>query len=173
MNNKRWIISRIVLGPVVVAICMAGAASDKNADNAKMYQKSLDAMVGQDYGAVTAQLEKWELRPLDSFTVENPTWKDISKHNRNKVKFSKDDFNQIFAQGGKYKVRISNKLISTDTSHIGEIDSMGMSTMKDANITLKQYTVIRLIFKDDKLLQYRVWPKLDQSGFSGGTWLKR
>ncbi|MGZ7046403.1 MAG: hypothetical protein ACXVJK_08765, partial [Candidatus Aminicenantales bacterium] len=126
-----------------------------------------------DYGAVTAQLGTWELQPLDSFTAENPTWKDISKHNRTKVKFSKDDYNQIFAQGGKYRVLISNKLIGTETSHFGEINSMGMSATKDANINLEQYTVIRVVFRDDKLVQARVWPKLDQSGFSGGTWRQR
>lgn len=173
MISKRRIVFCVILGPVVAALFLVGAASDKNSDSAKMYQKSLDAMVGQDYGAVTAQIEKWEFRPLDSFTAENPAWKEISKHNRTKVKFSKDDYNQLFAQGGKFKVLISNKLIGTDTSHIGEIDAMGMSTMKDANINLEQYTVIRLVFKDDKLLHCRVWPKLDQSGFSGGTWLRR
>jgi hypothetical protein len=173
MNNKRRIVYWIVLGPVVAAFCMAGAASDKNADNAKMYQKNLDAMVGQDYGAVTAQLKKWELQPLDSFSAENPTWKDVSKHNRNKIKFSKDDYDQIFAPGGKFQVLISNKLIGTDTSHFGEINDMGMSAAKDANFNLEQFTVIRLVFKDDKLVHARVWPKLDQSGFSGGTWRRR
>jgi len=173
MISKRRIVYWIVFGPMVAVFCLAGGASDKNADNAKKYQTSLETMIGQNSGYVLPHLTKWEFQPLDSYAAENPTWKDINKHNRTKVKFSKDDYNQIFVQGGNFKVLIYNKLIGTDTSHIGEIDSMGMSTMKDANITLKQYTVIRLIFKDDKLLQYRVWPKLDQSGFSGGTWLKR
>ncbi|MGA2531732.1 MAG: hypothetical protein ABSG19_01710 [Candidatus Aminicenantales bacterium] len=173
MNNKRRIVYWIVLAPVIAAFCMAGAASDKNADNAKLYQKSLETMVGQSSGYVLPQLEKWEFRTLESYGAENPTWKDISKHNRAKVKFSKDDYNQLFAQGGNFKVLVYNKLIGTDTSHIGEIDGSGRGIMKDANINLQQYTVIRLVFKDDKLIQCRVWPKLDQSGFSGGTWLRR
>jgi len=173
MIDKRRIVYWIILGPIVAAFCLSGVASDKNADNAKMYQKSLETMMGRNSGDVLPQLGKWEFQPLDTYAVENPTWKDISKHNRAKVKFSKDEFNQLFAQGGKFKVLVYNKLIGTDTSHIGEIDESGMGVMKDASINLEQYTLIRVVFKDDKLVQHRVWPKLDQSGFSGGTWLRR
>jgi hypothetical protein len=50
---------------------------------------------------------------------------------------------------------------------------MGMSTTKDTELNLAQYTVIRVVLKDDKMVHFKVWPKIDQSGFSGGTWLRR
>jgi hypothetical protein len=173
MSKTRRTTRLFVLGPVIAALCLAGYAGDKNADNAKMYQQTLEGMKGQDMNAVLAQFEKWEFRGLDSWEADNPTWKDVGKHNRTKVKFSKDDYTQVFSPGGKFKVIIYNKLVGTDTSHIGEIDAMGMSAGKDINVNLEQFTVIRAVFKDGKLIQSKVWPKLDQSGFTGGTWLHR
>jgi hypothetical protein len=173
MSKTRRTIGLFVVGPVLVALCLAGYAADKNAENAKMYQKTLEGMKGQDLATVLSRLQEWEFGALDSWTAENPTWQDVKKHNRSKVTFSKDDYSTTFAPGGSFKVCIYNKLIGTDTSHIGEIDSMGRGVMKDGSINLEQYTAIRVVFQDGKLIQSKVWPKLDQSGFTGGTWLRR
>ena len=44
---------------------------------------------------------------------------------------------------------------------------------KDATVDLQVYTVVRIVFKDEKLTNVRIWPKLELSGVSGGTWLIR
>jgi hypothetical protein len=163
----------LVIGPMAAALCLAGFASDKIADQAKQYQTALETMKGQESSKLYAQLEAWEFQVLDSWKAENPTSKEVGKHNRTKVKFSKQEYSEVFGPGGSFRVVIYNKLVGTDASHIGEIDGSGQGIMKDAKINLEQFTVVRLVFKDDKLAHVRVWPKLDQSAFSGGTWLRR
>jgi hypothetical protein len=173
MSKSGGIMKMIILGLGVAALCVTGYASDKVADDAKMYRNTLESMKDQGFGNIISKLQEWKFEALDTWQAENPTPKEVGKHNRSKVKFSKQEISEIFGPGGKFKVVIYNKLIGTDASHIGEIDEMGMSVMKDATINLEQYSVIRLVFRDGKLIHFRVWPKLDQSGFSGGTWLRR
>ena len=152
---------------------LAVPAADKVTDDAKACQTALDSMKGQSLSKVLDTIQGWKFEGLDSWIAENPTSKDVSKHNRSKVKFSSQEYKDIFAQGGKFKVVIYNRLVGTDATNIGAVDEYGMSTTKDAQINLQIYTVIRVVFLDDKLVHSRVWPKLDQSSFSGGTWLKR
>jgi hypothetical protein len=168
------VISKIILlGSVIVVFSPGAYSSDKVGDAAKAYQATLETMRGQDYWKITAKLEEWKFEPLDTWMAENPTPKDIGKHNRTKVKFSKQEITDIFGPGGKFKVLIYNKLVGTDASNIGQINESGMSTTKDTKINLEQYTVIRVVLKDDNMVHFKVWPKLDQAGFSGGTWLRR
>jgi hypothetical protein len=163
----------IVVGVAMAALCLAGYAADKAADDAKAYQETLEGMMGVGFPKVIAKFHEWKFEILDSWQAENPTAKDVSRHNRSKVKFSSQNYKDIFSQGGKFKVVVYNKLIGTDASTIGEVDQYGMSVMKDAEINLEKYTVIRAVFKDDQMINVKVWPKLEQSGFSGGTWLRR
>lgn len=173
MRLSRVMLKTTILGVAVFVLSLGVSSSDKVKDEAKAYQAALEAMLGQDYSQITAKLKEWKFEPLDAWMAENPTPKEISKHNRTKVKFSKQEVKDIFGPGGKFKVVIYNKLIGTSVSHYGEIDGMGLSTTKDTEINLSQYTVIRVVLKDDKMVHVRVWPKIDQSGFSGGTWLRR
>jgi hypothetical protein len=172
MPKPRPFILTVVLG-AVLAIAPAVPAADKVADDAKACQTALESMKGQPVTKVVDAIREWKFEGLDSWSAENPTSKDVSKHNRGKVKFSSQEYKDIFAPGGNFRVAIYNKLVGTDTSHFGEVDQYGMSAAKDAQINLEKYTVIRVVFLDDKLVHSRVWPKLEQSAFSGGTWLHR
>lgn len=167
------IVLPVVFGAMLALLARAFPAADKAADEAKACEATLGSMKGQPIMKVLDTIRGWKFEGLDSWMVENPTSKDVSKHNRGKVKFSSQEYKDIFGQGGNFKVAIYNKLVGTDASHIGEIDAMGMSATKDAQINLEKYMVIRVVFLDDKLVHSRVWPKLEQSAFSGGAWLRR
>ena len=173
MSKPRPFIPPVILGVLLALFAPAVPAADKAADDAKACATALESMKGQPMMKVLDTIRGWKFEGLDSWIAENPTSKDVSKHDRGKIKFSSQEYKDIFAQGGNFKVVIYNKLVGTDSSHIGEIGDMGMSATKDAQINLEKYTVIRVVFLDDKLFHYRIWPKLEQSGFSGGTWLHR
>jgi len=173
MIKPRSFIVSVVLGAVLALFARAVPAADKASDDVKAWEAALESMKGQPMMRVLDTIRGWKFEGLDSWIAENPTSKDVSKHNRGKIKFSSQEYNDIFAKGGSFKVAIYNKLVGTDSSHIGEIGDMGMSVTKDAQINLEKYAVIRVVFQDDKLASYRIWPKLEQSAFSGGTWLHR
>lgn len=173
MSKLRPFLVPAVLGAFLAVFSLGSASGDKVTDDAKACEAALAALKGQPLTKVIDTIREWKFEGLDSWMADNPTSKDVSKHNRGKVKFSSQDYKDIFAQGGSFKVAIYNKLVGTDTSHFGEINAMGMSAAKDAQINLEKYTVIRVVFLDDKLVHSKVWPNLEQSGFSGGTWLHR
>lgn len=173
MSTSRRVSRRIVLFSALALLALALPAADKAKDDAKAFQAALESMKGQPLSKVIDKLREWKFEGLDSWEAENPTSKDVSKHSRSKVKFSSQEYKDIFGHGGSFKVIIYNKLVGTDAANIGEVDQYGMTVMKDAKINLETYTVIRIVFKDNQMVHSRVWPKLEQSSFSGGAWLKR
>jgi hypothetical protein len=173
MRKPLPLVLPVALGAVLALSAMAVPAADKAADDAKAYQAALDSMKGQEMSKIIDKLRGWKFEGLDSWTAQSPTSKDVSKHNRGKVKFSSQEYKDIFGPGGNFRVIVYNKLVGTDAANIGEVDQYGMSVNKDAKINLEIFTVIRAVFLDDKMIHSRVWPKLEQSAFSGGTWLKR
>jgi hypothetical protein len=170
MKSLARIMKAAVLGSVIAALCLAGFASDKVADNAKMYQAGLEAMKGQEYPKILAKLAEWKFELGNEWMMETPASKDFAEHNRGKTKFSKKEIAEIFDQAGKYKIEVYGLLVGTDSVTMGTINSAGMSAGMDNTVNLKSYTVIRVVFNEDKLANVRTWPKLESSTITGGSW---
>jgi len=170
MKNSRGIMKAAVIGSAVAILCLAGFASDKISDNAKTYQAGLEAMKGQEYPKILAKLADWKFELVDAWMTETPASQDFAKHNGGKVKFSKKEIAEIFSPAGNFKVAVYGLLLGTDSATMGTIDGGGMSFAKDATVNLQIYTVIRVVFKEDKLISVRTWPKLESSNITGGTW---
>jgi hypothetical protein len=158
-----------VLASAVAVLCLAGLASDKAADNAKAYQGELETMKGQAPPKILSKIAEWQFERADAWMAENPTAKDVGKHNLGKVKFSKQEIKDVFGEAGQYKVAIYSKVIGTSQATMGSISDIGMANHKDATIDLKIFAVIRLVFKEDKLINVRTWPKVEGSTMSGGN----
>lgn len=163
----------VVLGSAVAILCLAGLASDKAADNAKAYQTELEAMKGSEPPAVLNKLADWKFELMGAWMAENPSPKEVTKHDKGKVKFSKQEVQDIFGSAGKYKVAVYGKIVGVSQATTGTIDETGSSFNKDLTVELQVYTVVRIVFKDEKLTNVRIWPKLELSGVSGGTWYIR
>ncbi|HVP90344.1 MAG TPA: hypothetical protein VMS75_03905 [Terriglobales bacterium] len=162
-----------VLALAVAAIGLSGLASDKAADNAKAYQADLEAMKGSEPPAILNKLADWKFDLMGAWMAENPSPKEVSKHDIGKVKFSKQEVQDIFGSAGKYKVAVYGKVVGTNQVTTGTVDQTGSSFNKDLTVDLQVFTVVRLVFKDEKLTNVRIWPKLELSGVSGGTWYIR
>ena len=167
-HPRSWIGATLIAGLVVFGTIMAAGEPQKPKELARQYDEALQGMVGQPFGKVIAAIEDWDFECLDAWEAKDPTPQDVAKHNRNKIKFSKKEIPAIFGGAGTYRVVIYNKLVGTDSTAIGEVNSAGRSAGKDLTLRLEKYTVIRAVFKDNILILSRVWPILDQSGVSGG-----
>jgi hypothetical protein len=172
---QRAIALPAVAGLAVLAVLgvAAGAAQTKPKEQARLYEETLQGMTGQTYAKVISAIMDWKFQCLDAWEATNPTAKEVAGHNRNKVKFSKKEIAEIFGPGGAFKVVVYNKLVGTDATSMGAVDSMGMTAGKDLNVNVEKYTVIRAVFKDNVLLLAKVWPIVDQSGLSGGMLFRR
>jgi hypothetical protein len=158
-----------VLGTAVAVLCLAGIASDKAADNAKAYQTELEAMIGQQPPKILEKLAEWQFERADSWMAENPTAKDVSKHDQGKVKFSKQEIRDLLGQPEQYKFATYGKVVGTSSATMGTIDGTGMSFSKDATVDLQVLTVIRIVFRDNKLINVRTWPKIEGMHMTGGN----
>ena len=170
--------SRVLGFAVIAALASATFAQVAGTDlkpkaQAKVYEATLQGMIGQSLNKVVSAIDDWKFEALAAWEAVDPTAKEVAKHNRNKIKFSKKEYAEIFGGGGNYKVVVYNKLVGTEQTKLGEIDASGMSASKDVSITLEKYTVIRTVFKDNVLAFVRVWPVMDQAGMSGGMTYRR
>jgi hypothetical protein len=170
MMNKRIPLAKAaILASAILLAFLAGVASDKAGDNAKAYQAELDGMKGTTPPNILMKLEKWEFQRMDAWMMDNPTTKDLSKHDWGKVRFSKQEVRDFLSQAGKYKFALYGKVVGTSSATMGSIDEMGLSYAKDATVELKILTVVRLVFLDDKLVNVRTWPKVEAERISGGN----
>ncbi len=169
MSNSFGIMKAGALVLAVAIVSLAGLASDKATDDAKTYQAELETMKGQAPANIITKLGEWKFEVAEAWRADNPTAKDVTQHNRGKVKFSKQEIKEVFGEPGHYKVALYSKVVGTSSATMGSIDGMGMTVHKDGTFELKVYTVIRLVFKEDKLTNVRTWPKVDSSALSGGN----
>ena len=160
----------VVLAASVSALFLAGYASDKISDDAKIIQTELEAMKGQEPRPILDKLTAWKFEPMVAWMADSPETKDFKKFNKGKTKFSKKELAEIFNPLGKFKIAVYGILVATDSATSGSVDQFGMGSMKDASHNLQIYTVIRIVFRDEKLISIRTWPKMENSEIAGGTW---
>jgi hypothetical protein len=154
----------------MAALCLAGlAAADKVVDKAKAYQAELETMMGQAPMTLITKIEGWQFLRSDAWKEDSPTAKVIGKHRMGKVKFSKQEIKDIFADPGQYKIAVYSKIVGTSEATRGTISDIGLSNNKDATVSLQIFTVIRMVFKNEKLVDVRTWPKIEGSTVSGGN----
>jgi hypothetical protein len=162
-----------VLAAAVSVLFLAGLASDKISDDATAYQNELEAMKGQEPRAVLNKLVSWKFDPMVAWMADTPESKDFKKFNKGKTKFSKKELAEIFNPAGNFKIAVYGLLVGTDSATTGSVDQFGMGSMKDASHNLQIFTVIRIVFRDEKLISVRTWPKMESSEVAGGTWRLR
>ncbi|MFQ6037909.1 MAG: hypothetical protein ACE5LV_04755 [Candidatus Aminicenantales bacterium] len=156
----RWVF--LLLGILGLLGCMSPEARQ-----VKLYEQGLQAMLGDATGDVIEALKGWEFGLLDSWEGRNPSEDEIAKHNRPAGGFSKEEAASLFAEEGTYKVMLFIKKVGTDVASTGQIDGIGMTYAKDADYTAERYTLIRVLFRDESLVHYRVWPSVSRSRLSG------
>ena len=157
---------------LLILLCINLSCVSPGAKQAKIYQNSLETMLGKERKEINKIVEDWDFEVLDSWEAENPDAEIIKEHNRPRSGFSKSEIQEIFASKGKYSVMLLSKKISADSATTGRIDSIGIGMGKDSEYTSENYTLIRTVFRDDKLVSYRVWPSVSSSSISGWGYIK-
>lgn len=170
MTHPRFFLLVLVLAAAVFA---AGFGADKISDEAKAFQAGLEAMKGQEPPKILDQLAAWKFELMDAWMADGPASADFKMHNKGKTKFDKKETAALFAAAGKYKFAIYGIQVAADSATMGTIDEAGMSYQKDATVNLQVFTVVRITFRDDKLIDVRTWPRLQSSSIAGGTWYLR
>jgi hypothetical protein len=172
MNNRLKV---IVFVAVLSLVLFAGAVPGEEsvADRAKAWNAEIEGMIGQPPQPVLDKLLSWKLDLMAAWKTEDPNSPDFKKLNKGKTRFTKKEIADLLVPGPTYKIAFYGFLVGTEAATTGYIDEQGRGVDKDASYTVRIYTVVRVVFKDDKLVQVRTWPKVDSSEVSGGTWRQR
>jgi len=159
---------------LIVCLLTAGCAATMETSLAKSYQEKLASMSGQKPQPVLSTVTgEWKFEVANSWEGERPEPERVNKVAVKVIKFTKEEIQSIFAEPGKYKVMVFSKVVGSTSATTGEVDGMGFSLAKDSTYESNKYCVIRLVFRDDSLIDSRVWPNLDRGRFVEGTTIKR
>jgi hypothetical protein len=174
MIDPKGLVKAVAVSAALTALLTAGtAAADKVSDAAKVYQAQLEAMKGQAPPKILDLVASWKFELIDAWMADAAASLDFQKHNKGKTKFSKKEIAELLGPPGKYKFALYGLQVAADSATMGTIDEMGMSYQKDSTVNLEVFTVVRLTFRDDQLVDVRTWPKLQSSSVAGGTWYLR
>lgn len=168
MNAHRPL-GAFILVAIVSLAGLGGSPADKISDDAKVFQAELEAMKGQAPKPVLDKFAGWKFEPMSAWMTEGPASKDFKANNIGKAKFTKKEIAAIFDQPGQYKIAVYGILVGTETATTGEVDELGRTVMKDASLRVNIYTAVRVVFRDERLISVRTWPKMESSSVSGGT----
>jgi hypothetical protein len=173
MIEPKGFLKAVVVAAALAGLAAAGSAGDKTTDAAKAYQAELAALMGREPPPILDKIAAWKFELIDAWMADDPATSDFRKHNKGKTKFSKQEIAELLGPPGKYKFALYGLQVAADSATMGTIDSMGMSYQKDSTVNLEIFTVVRITFRDDKLVDVRTWPKLQSSSVAGGTWYIR
>lgn len=171
--TTKGLLSFAILAASVSLLSPAGPAPDKISDDAKIFQAELEAMKGQEPRKVLDKLAAWKFEAMVAWMADTPESKDFKKFSKGKTKFTKKEIAEIFDPPGKFKIAVYGVLVGTESATTGTVDEFGRGSMKDASHTLQIYTAIRIVFRDDRLISVRTWPRMESSEVAGGTWRLR
>ena len=156
-----------VFGLIILLLTWLGCASGSGGKQAKIYQDNLLTMTGKGVNEIHTQIQTWDFDLLDSWQAENPDSETIKKHKRPVGGFSKIEIQEIFTDEGTYQVRLYLKKLGSSSATIGDIASNGMSNNPDVGVSSARFSVIRIVCRDNRLVNSRVWGSVSSSSLSG------
>lgn len=163
--NKRFSLRPSLL--FLAAACWTvNCATSVETSLAKNYQANLDLMRGQKSAPVlSAVAGEWKFELVNSWEGADPAPEKIGRVAGRAIKLSDQEYKQLFSNPGHFKVMVFSKVVGTAEGTRGQMDGAGFNIYKDSTYQVEKFSVIRLIFQDDALVQSRVWPGLEQSRF--------
>ena len=137
---------------------------------AKVYEAQLLSLQHQPEGKVLPLVEKeWKFELLRVENIKEFSAQKIKELLPRGIRFSEEEIKTIFAEPGKYKVLVYIKEIGASAATTGEITDLGLSATKDTAYTVRHYSLIRLVFKEEKLIHSLVWRRMDSSQLAEGV----
>ena len=132
-------------------------------DKPNIYAIGLEPLLDTGTDEVLSEVEdKWEFQCNTFWTVKDPTPEDVLKEIKGRTRFTKQEVSQFFSPDGEYKVMIFSKFLRDDTFSSETIGPLGYTMAHTAGqkYKAKRYACIRVVFRDNKLIHFKVWPKL-------------
>lgn len=144
-----------------VLIILVSCATSPDQQQAKIYASGLDSLMNQTSEDVSSQItDEWGFVCTGIWKKDNPSVNDVLGENKGTTAFAKKEADALFESEGAYKVMHFMKFLRTEKVSIRTISSQGYTMVKDVGKTrdVDHHAYIRIIFRNDKLVHFRVWP---------------
>jgi hypothetical protein len=161
-NRKQIKIQLFILSLILPFLLSCASSPDKK--QAEIYVNALESMASEGSEEVASKItEGWSFECFRIWGKEDPAFDDIAQENEGKTAFTKKEAGKIFSQKGKFKVMHFMKYLRTEKVSIRTISSTGYTMVKDVGKArdVQHHAYIRVVFRDDKLVHFRVWPCLE------------
>ena len=153
--------------PLILAIIFAfffSCASSPDKQQAKIYARGLESLMNRNSEDVSVQItEEWGFVCTGIWKGENPSIDDVLAGNKGVTVFTRKEADALFESLGSYEVMHFMKYLRDENVSIRTISSTGTTRVinvgKTRDVVHRAY--IRVVFKDDKLLHFKVWPRVE------------
>jgi len=145
----------------IILIFLLSCATSPDHKQAKIYTSGLDSLMNQDSEEVSNLItDEWKFVCTGIWKEENPAIDDVLGENKGTTAFTKKEADTLFAPKGAYKVMHFMQYLRTEKVSIRTISSTGYTMAKDVGKTrdVDHHAYIRIVFREDKLVHFRVWP---------------
>lgn len=107
--------------------------------------------------------EQWGFVCTGIWKGESPSSGFVLAENRGATAFTQKEADTLFDADGAYKVMHFMKYLRTEKVSIRTISSTGDTRVINVGKTrdVNHHAYIRVVFKDDKLVHFRVWPRVE------------
>lgn len=129
---------------------------------AKVYENGLESMAGKDAEEVISKITStWNFALANRWDTEDPTVESIIQRSKGRTAFTRQEANHIFAQKGKYEIMLFAKFLRKESGSTGTITEGGVTAiLMGEKQEYERHAYIRVVFKDGKMVHYKVWPGL-------------
>lgn len=129
---------------------------------AKIYESGLESMVEKDSEEVVSRITTtWNFKLANRWDTEDPTVKSVRGRSKGRTAFTQHEANHIFSQKGKYEIMLFSKFLRQESGSLGSITEGGVTAiLMGEKQEYERFAYIRVVFKDGKLLHFKVWPGL-------------
>jgi hypothetical protein len=153
--------------PLILAIIFAfffSCASSPDQQQAKIYTRGLESLMNRNSEDVSTQItEEWGFVCTGVWKRENPSIDDVLTENKGVTVFTRKEADALFEPPGSYEVMHFMKYLRDEKVSIRTISSTGTTRVinvgKTRDVVHRAY--IRVVFKDDKLVHFKVWPRVE------------
>jgi hypothetical protein len=145
----------------VILIFLSSCATSPDQQQARMYASGLESSMNRSSGEVSAKItDEWGFVCTGIWEEENPSAGDVLGEHKGPTAFNEKEADALFDAAGAYKVMHFMKFLRTEKVSIRTISSTGDTRVINIGKTrdVNQHAYIRVVFRDDKLVHFKVWP---------------
>lgn len=145
----------------VAIVFLGGCVSSPDQQQARIYTSGLESSMNRNAEEVSAKItDEWGFVCTGIWEKDNPSAGDALGENKGPTAFNEKEANALFDVAGAYKVMHFMKFLRTEKVSIRSISSTGDTRVINVGKTrdVNQHAYIRVVFRDDELVHFRVWP---------------